>query len=126
MRKIICLFTHAGEICLFSRCIISTEIFLRYCGYHDTSAVACCNVCNKWFCNGKGSTAGSHLINHLVRSQHKEVSLHSDGLLGETQLECYSCVSKWVFRSTNTQFVLCFLGTCSCSAGFHPDPTIAW
>ncbi|KAI6223741.1 Regulator of nonsense transcripts 1 [Aphelenchoides fujianensis] len=25
----------------------------RYCGIHDTSSVALCTVCNKWFCNSK-------------------------------------------------------------------------
>ncbi|KAI1731651.1 RNA helicase (UPF2 interacting domain) domain-containing protein [Ditylenchus destructor] len=69
----------------------------RYCGLHDPSCVALCLVCNKWFCNGKGNTAGSHIINHLVRAQHKEVSLHRDGPLGETALECYHCASKNVF-----------------------------
>uniref|UniRef100_A0A915E9R4 DNA helicase n=1 Tax=Ditylenchus dipsaci TaxID=166011 RepID=A0A915E9R4_9BILA len=73
------------------------EFACRYCGLHDPSSVALCTICNKWFCNGKGNTAGSHLINHLVRSGHKEVSLHRDGPLGETQLECYHCASKNVF-----------------------------
>lgn len=53
-----------------------------------------CLRCEKWFCNGRGSTTGSHIVNHLVRSQHKEVGLHKDGPLGETQLECYSCGSR--------------------------------
>ncbi|KAK6052360.1 hypothetical protein COOONC_10136 [Cooperia oncophora] len=56
-----------------------------------------CTVCNRWFCNGKGSTSGSHLITHLVRSQHKEVCLHRESPLGETQLECYQCASRNVF-----------------------------
>jgi regulator of nonsense transcripts 1 len=30
-----------------------------------------CNVCKKWFCNGKGNTSGSHIVNHLVRAKHK-------------------------------------------------------
>ncbi len=40
---------------------------------------------------------GSHIVNHLVRSGHKEVSLHEGGLLGETQLECYNCGGRNVF-----------------------------
>jgi regulator of nonsense transcripts 1 len=39
----------------------------------------------------------SHIINHLVRAKHKEVTLHKDGPLGETVLECYNCASKNVF-----------------------------
>ncbi|KJH51571.1 hypothetical protein DICVIV_02204 [Dictyocaulus viviparus] len=69
----------------------------RYCGIYESSCVAMCTVCNRWFCNGKGSTSGSHLITHLVRSQHKEVCLHRESPLGETQLECYQCASRNVF-----------------------------
>lgn len=36
-------------------------------------------------------------MNHLVRSKHKEVTLHTDGVLGETTLECYNCGSKNIF-----------------------------
>lgn len=68
----------------------------RYCGIHDPATVAMCMVCEKWFCNGRGSTAAGHIVIHLVRSQHKEVSLHKEGALGETVLECYQCGSKFV------------------------------
>ncbi|VDM44951.1 unnamed protein product [Toxocara canis] len=63
----------------------------------DPASVAMCLCCEKWFCNGVGNTSGSHIINHLVRSQHKEVGLHKEGALGETQLECYQCGTKNVF-----------------------------
>lgn len=56
-----------------------------------------CNICEKWFCNGRGNNSGSHIINHLVRAKHKEVTLHKDGLLGKTVFECYSCGVKNVF-----------------------------
>lgn len=69
----------------------------RYCGIHDPASVVLCNVCKKWFCNSRGSTSGSHIVNHLVRAKHKEVTLHKDGPLGETVLECYSCGQKNVF-----------------------------
>lgn len=68
--------------------------YYSYCGYHNPQSMALCTICDKWFCNGKGNTTGSHLVNHLVRSNHKEVSLHREGALGETQLECYHCGSK--------------------------------
>ena len=48
----------------------------RYCGIHDPASVVFCNVCKKWFCNSRGSTSGSHIVNHLVRAKHKEVTLH--------------------------------------------------
>lgn len=69
----------------------------RYCGIHDPASVVLCNHCKKWFCNSRGNTSGSHIINHLVRAKHKEVTLHKDGPLGETVLECYNCASKNVF-----------------------------
>ncbi|KAI6230867.1 Regulator of nonsense transcripts 1 [Aphelenchoides fujianensis] len=59
----------------------------RYCGIHDTASVALCTVCNKWFCNSKGCTPSSHLITHCVRSGHREITLHPDGQLGDTDLE---------------------------------------
>ncbi|XP_065567200.1 regulator of nonsense transcripts 1-like [Artemia franciscana] len=68
-----------------------------YCSIHDPGTVLMCNICKKWFCNGRGSTSGSHIINHLVRAKHKEVTLHKDGPLGETVLECYSCGLRNVF-----------------------------
>ena len=39
----------------------------------------------------------SHIVQHLVRSRCKEVTLHRDGPLGETALECYSCGCRNVF-----------------------------
>ncbi|GLH13682.1 Regulator of nonsense transcripts 1 homolog, partial [Gryllus bimaculatus] len=73
------------------------EFACKYCGIHDPSCVVMCNICKKWFCNGRGNTSGSHIINHLVRAKHKEVTLHKDGPLGETVLECYSCGVRNVF-----------------------------
>ncbi|CAI6372897.1 unnamed protein product [Macrosiphum euphorbiae] len=69
----------------------------KYCGIRDRGCVVMCNICKKWFCNGHGNTSGSHIINHLVRANHKEVTFHKDGPLGETVLECYSCGVKNVF-----------------------------
>lgn len=69
----------------------------RYCGISDPNCVVQCNICQKWFCNGRSHMSGSHIVTHLVKSKHKEVTLHRDGPLGETTLECYSCGSKNVF-----------------------------
>lgn len=69
----------------------------KYCGIHDPAYVIMCNICKKWFCNGRGHTSGSHIINHLVRAKHKEVTLHKDGPLGETVLECYTCGVRNIF-----------------------------
>lgn len=41
----------------------------RYCGVQNPACVVRCNVpsCRKWFCNSRGNTSGSHIVNHLVR-----------------------------------------------------------
>lgn len=74
-----------------------TESRRSYCGIHNPACVVKCLICNKWFCNSRGSTSGSHIVNHLVRAKHKEVTLHADSPLGETTPECYSCGAKNVF-----------------------------
>ncbi|CAJ0892943.1 3249_t:CDS:2 [Entrophospora sp. SA101] len=68
-----------------------------YCGIHSVNSIARCVTCSKWFCNSRGNTSGSHIINHLVRAKHKEVALHPDSPLGETTLECYNCGCRNVF-----------------------------
>jgi regulator of nonsense transcripts 1 len=68
-----------------------------YCGVSEESAVVKCDGCSKWFCNGDANTAGSHIINHLVRSRHKAVALHESSPLGDAVLECYNCGGRNVF-----------------------------
>ncbi|KAL5197748.1 hypothetical protein ABZP36_001260 [Zizania latifolia] len=88
----------------------------RYCGIHNPACVARCNVpsCRKWFCNSRGNTSGSHIVNHLVRAKHKEVCLHKDSPLGETILECYNCGCRNIFllgfisaKAENVVVLLC-------------------
>jgi len=45
-----------------------TEHACRYCGVQNPACVVRCNVlsCRKWFCNSRGNTSGSHIVNHLV------------------------------------------------------------
>lgn len=70
----------------------------RYCGIHQPASVAQCTICKKWFCNARGHAPGSHIVHHLVRSKHKEVMLHAQGLMGEAaHLECYNCGCRNVF-----------------------------
>ncbi|RHY34500.1 hypothetical protein DYB32_000902 [Aphanomyces invadans] len=68
-----------------------------YCGLHDPASVVKCVATDKWFCNSRGNTSGSHIVQHLVRSKNKEVSLHPDSPLGETVLECYNCGCRNAF-----------------------------
>ncbi|KAF0693940.1 hypothetical protein As57867_015082, partial [Aphanomyces stellatus] len=68
-----------------------------YCGLHDPASVVKCVATDKWFCNSRGNTSGSHIVQHLVRSKNKEVSLHPDSPLGETILECYNCGCRNAF-----------------------------
>mmetsp|Transcript_13940 Transcript_13940/g.28550 ORF Transcript_13940/g.28550 Transcript_13940/m.28550 type:complete len:978 (-) Transcript_13940:1621-4554(-) len=68
-----------------------------YCGVYDAASVVRDNKDGKWFCNGRGALPGSHIVMHLVRSRHREVTLHRDSPLGENVLECYSCGTRNVF-----------------------------
>ena len=69
----------------------------KYCGIHTPASVVKCVQCSKWFCNGRGATDSSHIINHLVRAKHREVQLHAESPLGDTVLECYACGGRNVF-----------------------------
>ncbi|KAJ3087643.1 ATP-dependent helicase NAM7 [Quaeritorhiza haematococci] len=69
----------------------------KYCGIHNPASVVKCLTCNKWFCNSRGNTSGSHIIHHLIKAKHKEVCLHPESPLGETVLECYNCGCRNVF-----------------------------
>jgi regulator of nonsense transcripts 1 len=92
------------------------EYACSYCGIHNPSSMVKCSTCQKWFCNGKGSSNSSHIITHLVMSKHNVVSLHPDSDFGDTTLECYSCGNKNVFvlgfvsaKSETVMVILCRL-----------------
>ena len=51
----------------------ANKVSCMYCGISDPNSLVQCNICKKWFCNGRGNTSGSHIVNHLVRARHKEV-----------------------------------------------------
>lgn len=71
-----------------------------YCGIHEPDCVVRCGAkdCGKWFCNGKGlSQYGSHIILHLVKARHKDISLHQESPLKDTVIECYNCSSRNLF-----------------------------
>ncbi|VDP91630.1 unnamed protein product [Echinostoma caproni] len=100
-----------------------------YCGIHDPACVVFCNTTKKWFCNGKGNTSGSHIVNHLVRARAKEVTLHKDGPLKDTLLECYVCGSKNVFllgfvpaKSESVVVLLCRSGCANQNKDMYWDP----
>ena len=73
------------------------ECACRYCGLRDPKCLVMCRVCKRWFCNGRGNMNASHIVQHLVRSKHKEIALHSESPAGDSTIECYSCGSKNVF-----------------------------
>ncbi|KAK8850599.1 hypothetical protein IAR55_004518 [Kwoniella newhampshirensis] len=76
---------------------VGVEHACSYCGVHNPQCVVKCLHCSKWFCNSRGNTSASHIVNHLVKAKHKEVVLHKESALGETIPECYNCGSKNVF-----------------------------
>src|SRR5882724_6335610 len=103
---------------------------LSYCGIHSPASVVKCLICSKWFCNSRGNTSASHIVNHLVRAKHKEVILHAESPLGETTPECYNCGSKNVFmlgfipaKSDTVVVLLCRQVPPSCRQRISPHTT---
>ncbi|VEL26902.1 unnamed protein product, partial [Protopolystoma xenopodis] len=97
---------------------------------YDPACVVFCNTTKKWFCNGRGNTSGSHIVNHLVRARAKEVTLHKDGPLKDTLLECYVCGSKNVFllgfvpaKSESVVVLLCRYPCANQNKNMYWDPT---
>lgn len=76
---------------------IIPEHACAYCSHHNPLSVAKCSTCQKWFCNAKVPGSGSHIVQHLVRSKHKEVSLHPESPVGDSVLECYNCGCRNIF-----------------------------
>jgi regulator of nonsense transcripts 1 len=69
----------------------------HYCAVHNPTAILKCTACSRWFCNGRQGGSGAHVVQHLVRSKHRELALHPDSLVGETALECYVCGNRNIF-----------------------------
>ncbi|EGC29887.1 hypothetical protein DICPUDRAFT_84133 [Dictyostelium purpureum] len=101
-----------------------------YCSTHELSTVVkCCHPsCGKWFCNGKGRTKSSHIITHLVKSKHKEISLHPESSFGDTTLECFNCGCKNIFLlgfiTAKTESVVVLLCRDPCASG--PSKEVNW
>ena len=58
-----------------------------------------CAATGKWFCNSRPATLpASCIVYHLVRSRHKDVSLHKESPLGDMLLECYLTGTRNAFQ----------------------------
>jgi regulator of nonsense transcripts 1 len=68
-----------------------------FCGIHNPACVVRCVSTGKWFCNTRGEGTASHIVQHLVRSKHKEVALHPESPLGDAVLECFVCGTRNCF-----------------------------
>ena len=49
------------------------EYACAYCGHHEATSVVRCLETGRWFCNGRGDSSASHIIQHLVRSKYRQV-----------------------------------------------------
>ncbi|ETO03094.1 hypothetical protein RFI_34319 [Reticulomyxa filosa] len=54
-------------------------------------------VCFFFLKKKKKKKRSAHIIHHLVRSKHRQISLHKDSQVGETSLECYNCGIRNIF-----------------------------
>ncbi|CAD8124849.1 unnamed protein product [Paramecium sonneborni] len=67
-----------------------------YCLQSDTNAVAQCLQCNRWYCNSM-TRSGSHIILHLIKNKHSQISLHNRNKVQITTIECYCCEQRNLF-----------------------------
>lgn len=64
-----------------------------YCQNSNPKAVARCATCGKWFCNAFCRT-GSHIIKHMIYSEHRSIYLHPDGLQPDFANSVLSCFNN--------------------------------
>ncbi|CAD8211161.1 unnamed protein product [Paramecium octaurelia] len=68
----------------------------EYCLQSDVNAVAQCLQCKRWYCNC-ATKSGSHIILHLIKSKHSQISLHEQNKVQITTIECYICEQRNMF-----------------------------
>lgn len=86
------------------------SIECSYCSVVEKHTLVKCDTCYKFFCNGRGKTYSSHIVEHLVKSRHKTVSIEE----GTKSIHCFSCGNRNVFeqgfvRAENALVILCRL-----------------
>lgn len=76
----------------------SVEHACKYCGVTNPACVVRCNVpsCRKWFCNSRGNTSGSHIVNHLVSNIYLFINLADYG---------FKCPLRHPFVVSNTIYM---------------------
>lgn len=102
----------------------------NYCGIHNPASVVQCVTCDKWFCNARGNSSSSHIVNHLVRARHKIVKLHPESDLGDTTLECYNCGNRNAFMlgfiSAKSETVVVILCRHPCASNQSSSKGLNW
>lgn len=85
-----------------------------YCLCDIPDCLVQCKATGKWFCNGRGKAAHSHIVHHLVESHNKEVVLPESNPYSKIPLSCYACKTANVFqlgfvqsKRQGTYFVIC-------------------
>lgn len=85
-----------------------------YCFCDISECLVQCKATGKWFCNGRGKAAHSHIVHHLVESHNKEIVLPDSNQYSKIPLSCYACKTANVFqlgfvqsRRQGTYFVIC-------------------
>lgn len=70
----------------------------EYCLISKPSTVVQCFTCQKWFCNHQKDHSNSHIVEHLIQSQHNQVIFHPSHNLITTALSCYKCGCRNIFN----------------------------
>lgn len=81
----------------------------RYCGVANPACVVRCNVpsCRKWFCNSRGNTSGSHIVNHLVSGSML------NGLISSLLCGYYFVISYFCGRARNVLMMTTLNPSCA-------------
>ncbi|KAH0794228.1 regulator of nonsense transcripts 1 [Histomonas meleagridis] len=73
-----------------------------YCLLDVPDCLVKCPATGKYFCNGRGRSHHSHIVQHLVKSRNREFQLLDSNKYSKIPLCCYQCQSRNVFQ-------LCFV-----------------
>ena len=86
-------------------CVAKDGAACAYCGIAEAPTLVQCVNTGKFFCNGihpgggpAARRAGSHIVQHLVRTSYNQIRLHPENDVNQAVLQCYSCANDNIFE----------------------------
>ena len=77
---------------------MDSEAHCEYCNCSNINCLAQCATTGLYFCNGKGETSKSHIIQHLQSIHCDTINLPRENRFSNVSLRCYICNSTNIFR----------------------------